>query len=81
MSSHRTRNVLYAFDLTKEGYPSDGNIVRTSARTPSVSLAADSINRGAFHADGKIIFNLLDGHTVAIDAATGKELWVTKIAT
>ena len=39
-----------------------------------------SINRGAFYADGKIIYNLLDGHTVAVDAQTGKELWKTQIA-
>ena len=38
------------------------------------------INRGAFYADGKIIYNLLDGHTVAIDAESGKELWKTQFA-
>jgi PQQ-dependent dehydrogenase (methanol/ethanol family) len=38
------------------------------------------INRGAFYADGKIIYNLLDGHTVAVDAESGKELWKTQIA-
>src|SRR6185295_16218239 len=40
----------------------------------------DVINRGAFYADGKIVYNLLDGHTVAVDAQTGKELWVTQVA-
>jgi alcohol dehydrogenase (cytochrome c) len=40
----------------------------------------DAINRGAVYADGKIVYNLLDGHTVAVDAATGKELWKTQIA-
>ena len=39
-----------------------------------------SVNRGAVYAEGKIVYNLLDGHTVAIDAASGKELWKTKIA-
>ena len=73
-------NVVYAFDLTKEGYP-----LRWKYR-PNVSAAAigmaccDLINRGAFHADGRIVFNLLDGHTVAVDALTGKELWKTKVA-
>jgi ABC-type antimicrobial peptide transport system permease subunit len=38
------------------------------------------INRGAFYADGKIIYNLLDGHTVAVDAESGKEIWRTQIA-
>jgi PQQ-dependent dehydrogenase (methanol/ethanol family) len=27
------------------------------------------------YADGKIVYNLLDGHTVAVDAGTGEELW------
>jgi lanthanide-dependent methanol dehydrogenase len=73
-------NVLYAFDLTKEGYP-----LRWKYR-PDVSANAigisccDSINRGAFYVDGKIIYNLLDGHTVAVDATNGKELWKTQIA-
>src|SRR3989454_5363514 len=40
----------------------------------------DVINRGAFYADGKIVYNLLDGHTVAIDTATGKEVWKTQVA-
>jgi len=38
----------------------------------------DVINRGAFYVDGKVIYNLLDGHTVAVDAATGHELWKTR---
>ncbi len=73
-------NVLYAFDLTTEGYP-----LRWKYR-PDVSANAigisccDVVNRGAFYADGKIVYNLLDGHTVAIDAASGRELWKTRIA-
>jgi PQQ-dependent dehydrogenase (methanol/ethanol family) len=73
-------NVLYAFDLTKDGYP-----LRWKYR-PDVSSNAigvsccDTVNRGAFYADGRIIYNLLDGHTVAVDARTGRELWKTQIA-
>jgi len=40
----------------------------------------DVVNRGAFYADGKIIYNLLDGHTVAVEANSGRELWNTQIA-
>jgi PQQ-dependent dehydrogenase (methanol/ethanol family) len=32
------------------------------------------------YAQGKIVYNLLDGHTVAVDAATGKEVWRTAVA-
>lgn len=73
-------NVLYAFDLRTDGYP-----LRWKYR-PDVNPAAlgiaccDAINRGAVYADGKIIYNLLDGHTVAVDAVTGRELWKTQIA-
>ena len=31
--------------------------------------------RGWAYADGKLIYNLLDDHTVAVDADTGKEVW------
>ena len=73
-------NVLYAFDLTREGYP-----LKWKYRPPvdpnALGIACcDAINRGAFYADGKIVYNLLDGHTVAVAAATGKELWKTRIA-
>jgi lanthanide-dependent methanol dehydrogenase len=39
----------------------------------------DVVNRGAVYADGKIFFNTLDAHTIALDAATGKQLWRTKL--
>ncbi|HTD11421.1 MAG TPA: PQQ-dependent dehydrogenase, methanol/ethanol family [Steroidobacteraceae bacterium] len=73
-------NVLYAFDLTKEGYPLRWKYrPEVSANAIGVSCC-DTVNRGAFYADGKIIYNLLDGHTVAVDAKTGRELWKTQIA-
>ncbi|HVS76050.1 MAG TPA: PQQ-dependent dehydrogenase, methanol/ethanol family [Steroidobacteraceae bacterium] len=39
----------------------------------------DVVNRGAVYADGKIIYNLLDDETVAVDAKTGKQVWRTKV--
>ena len=73
-------NVLYAFDLTKEGYPLKWKY-RPAVSPNAIGISCcDVINRGAFFADGKIIYNLLDGHTVAVDAATGREVWNTAIA-
>jgi lanthanide-dependent methanol dehydrogenase len=73
-------NVLYAFDLTKEGYPLRWKY-RPAVSPNAIGMACcDVVNRGAFYAEGKIIYNLLDGHTVAVDAATGREIWKTKIA-
>src|SRR5580692_10011631 len=73
-------NVLYAFDLTKEGYPLRFKY-RPDVSSNAIGVACcDTVNRGASFADGKIIYNLLDGHTVAVDAKTGRELWKTQIA-
>ena len=73
-------NVLYAFDLTKEGYPLRWKY-RPAVSPNAIGVACcDSINRGAFYSNGHIYYNLLDGHTVAVDAKTGHELWNTQIA-
>ncbi len=73
-------NVLYAFDLTQDGYPLKWKY-RPDVSANALGFACcDVINRGAFYADGKIIYNLLDGHTVAVDAESGKEVWKTQIA-
>ena len=39
----------------------------------------DVVNRGEAYDNGKIFFNTLDNHTVALDAKTGKELWAVKL--
>ncbi|MEO8451356.1 MAG: PQQ-dependent dehydrogenase, methanol/ethanol family [Gemmatimonadota bacterium] len=73
-------NVLYAFDLSKPDYPLKWKY-RPAVSSNALGVACcDAINRGAFYAEGKIVYNLLDGHTVAVDATTGKELWNVKIA-
>ena len=73
-------NVLYAFDLTHEGYPLKWKY-RPEVSSNAIGIACcDSVNRGAFYVDGKIIYNLLDGHTVAVDARSGHELWKVQIA-
>jgi lanthanide-dependent methanol dehydrogenase len=73
-------NVLYAFDLTREGYPLKWKY-RPAVSANALGVACcDSVNRGAFYADGTILYNLLDGHTVAVDARTGRERWNTQIA-
>ena len=72
-------NVLYAFDLTEEGYPLKWKY-RPDVSPNAIGLACcDVISRGAFFADGKIVYNLLDGHTVAVDAESGREVWKTRI--
>ncbi|HUL49529.1 MAG TPA: PQQ-dependent dehydrogenase, methanol/ethanol family [Gemmatimonadales bacterium] len=73
-------NVLYAFDLTHEGYPLRWKY-RPWVNPVAIGIACcDVVNRGAVFAAGKIIYNLLDGFTVAIDTASGREVWKTQIA-
>src|SRR5216117_4470226 len=73
-------NVLYAFDLKRAGYPLKWKY-RPDVNPTALGLACcDAINRGAVYADGKVIYNLLDGHTVAVDAISGREVWKTQIA-
>jgi lanthanide-dependent methanol dehydrogenase len=73
-------NVLYAFDLSKEGYPLRWKY-RPAVSPNAIGIACcDSVNRGAFYSEGRIFYNLLDGHTVAVDAKTGRELWKTEVA-
>lgn len=71
-------NKLIAYDLAS-GKP-------IWAYAPKISEYAEGanccggINRGAAYADGKIVFNLLDNTTVAVDAVTGKEVWRNRLA-
>ena len=72
-------NILYALDLTKPGAPMKW-IYRPGPIAAAQGVACcDVVNRGAAYADGKIVYNTLDNHTVAVDANTGKELWKTKV--
>ncbi len=73
-------NKLFALDLTQPG----GRLKWTFEPNPSPaskgSACCDWVNRGAVFADGKVIYNTLDGYTVAIDANSGKLLWRTHLA-
>ena len=72
-------NNLIALDLTKPGFPQKW-IYQPHPDNRSVGIACcDVVNRGADYADGKIIYNTLDAHTVAVDAKTGKLVWETQV--
>ncbi|TGV50517.1 PQQ-dependent dehydrogenase, methanol/ethanol family, partial [bacterium M00.F.Ca.ET.141.01.1.1] len=40
----------------------------------------DVVTRGAGFADGRVFFNTLDGHTIALDANSGQPIWNAHIA-
>src|ERR1051325_6429459 len=71
-------NILYALDLTKPGTIKWKYEPRPAPAAQGVACC-DVVNRGAVYADGKVVFNTLDVQTVAVDAASGKELWKTKL--
>ncbi len=72
-------NILYALDLAKPGAPLKWKYEPKPAAAAQGVACCDVVNRGAVYADGKIVYNTLDGQTVAVDAATGKEVWKTKL--
>ena len=73
-------NFVYALDLTKEGMPTKWSYKPKPVNASQGVACCDVVNRGLVVDAGKVIFNTLDGHTIALDAATGKELWKTQLA-
>ena len=68
-------NLVYAFDLAKPGanvkWKFDPHVESASQGV----ACCDVVNRGAAYDGGRIFFNTLDNKTIALDAATGRELW------
>ncbi|QGW80662.1 methanol/ethanol family PQQ-dependent dehydrogenase [Variovorax paradoxus] len=72
-------NVLFALDLAKPGAPLKWKFEpRPDAGSQGVACC-DQVNRGAAYADGRLFFNTLDNQTIAVDAASGAELWRVKL--
>src|SRR5665647_1218788 len=72
-------NILYALDLKQPGGPIKWVYKSNPERASQGVACCDVINRGAAFADGKVVFNTLDNHTIAVDAETGKEVWKIKL--
>jgi alcohol dehydrogenase (cytochrome c) len=72
-------DILYALDLTRAGEPIKWTFKPNPAPMAKGKACCDTVTRGVAYANGKLIYNLLDDHTVAVDAKTGKEAWRTKM--
>ena len=72
-------NVSYAIDLAQTGQPLKWKVRPQNSQQAIGRACCDVVNRGAAYADGRIFYNLLDGHTIAVDAATGNQVWRTKM--
>lgn len=71
-------NRLLALDLSNNGLVLWTFNPGTNIYARGVACC-DVVNRGAVYADGKVIYNLLDGNTVAVNAVTGKQVWRTQL--
>src|ERR1041385_4657351 len=72
-------NYVYALDLTKDGAPVKWKYEPKPLSAAQGVACCDVVNRGVVYADGTIFLNTLDNRTVALDATSGKEKWVTKL--
>jgi lanthanide-dependent methanol dehydrogenase len=68
-------NYVYALDLATgdQRWRYDPGTARAAIGV----ACCDVVNRGAAYYDGRIYFNTLDNHTIAVDAETGEEVWRT----
>ncbi|HVX38707.1 MAG TPA: methanol/ethanol family PQQ-dependent dehydrogenase [Gemmatimonadaceae bacterium] len=73
-------NIVYALDLTKPGLPVKWSYNPKPILASQGVACCDVVNRGLVYDAGKLFFNTLDGRTIAVDAATGKPVWDTKVA-
>jgi PQQ-dependent dehydrogenase (methanol/ethanol family) len=72
-------NNLIAIDLKNPNGPIKWTYQPNPDPRAQGRACCDIVNRGASYADGKIVYNLLDANTVAVDAETGKEIWRAKV--
>ncbi len=77
VSSSSGPRAVYALDARSGAIRWQYNPVIAEDVEPFVCCDLDS--RGVTFADGKILFGTLDGHLIALDAGTGKEVWNAKV--
>ena len=72
-------NILYAIDLTQPGGVTKW-VYKPKPEPAAQGVACcDVVNRGPAYYNGRIYYNTLDNHTVAVDAGSGQEVWNTKL--
>ena len=72
-------NYLYALDLTRPGANLKWKFdPKVNAASQGVACC-DVVNRGVAFADGRIFMATLDTQVIALDAASGKEIWRKKL--
>ena len=72
-------NYLYALDLKNGGQLKWRYAPKPVPAAQGVACC-DYVNRGVFYDGGRVFMNTLDGQTIAVDAASGKEIWKARLA-
>ena len=72
-------NIAYALDLSKPGAPIKWSFSPNTSPVSIGKACCDTVNRGGAIVNGKLVYNLLDNHTIALDLKTGKEVWRTRM--
>jgi PQQ-dependent dehydrogenase (methanol/ethanol family) len=68
-------NVVYALDLSRPGAPLRWKFEPKPEAFAQGVACCDVVNRGLTYDNGRLFFNTLDNQTIALDAASGKEVW------
>ena len=72
-------NRVIAFDVSKPGARVKWTFdPKANPRAQGVACC-DVVNHGAVYADGRLFFDTLDNQVIALDAASGKELWRARL--
>jgi lanthanide-dependent methanol dehydrogenase len=70
-------NFVYALHLTEPAGRVKWKYEPRPSRAAQGVACCDVVNRGAAYSNGRVFFNTLDNHTIALDAETGEEVWRT----
>ena len=72
-------NNVVALDLASPGFPVKWTYRPRPSPAAQGVACCDLVNRGGVFDNGRFFFNTLDNNVIALDAATGHELWRTKV--
>ncbi len=72
-------NIAYALDLTKPSPSVKWSFQPNPSPLAIGKACCDAVLRGWAYDDGKLIYNLLDAETVAVDVKSGKQAWRTRM--
>jgi PQQ-dependent dehydrogenase (methanol/ethanol family) len=68
-------HTLYALDIGQQATPVRWSFTPLCDRRAAGLTCCDATVGGPVVADGQVVMNTLDGHTIALDAATGQVRW------